>query len=280
MQISTTASQSLFNNLALYCFFEGGEGAVGVVDGRRYMAAADSSVLLDELLTQASDPLALPRLTDDEGLAEGGDGIGTWTRLMHNIGRSEEVREQAESRNWVFDDSMLREWVRQKLTERELQAEGGMRGSDEAEFPSFLDVRLGEGTLLRAGDCPGFILDRQFLYKSLLVVLNVSDKFTLGAVLNRPTATVAQLALEGASETINRRVCFGGDIVVPFSPSPTTCGCACWYLHDMAMKCKHQQFLPFEDIKFHFVCLCVVLRNENWGQFMQRDGVGAGSVTT
>ena len=53
------------------------------------MAAADSTVLLDELLTQAADPLSLPRLEVDsaERLAEGGDGIATWNRLMNNIGR-------------------------------------------------------------------------------------------------------------------------------------------------------------------------------------------------
>jgi len=193
-----------------YCGWAAGQLQSELNRDSWYMAAADSALLLDELLTQSSDPLSLPRLSAEGVLEEGGDGIGTWARLMRNIGRSEEVAAQAETHDWMFDDSMLREWIRQKLTARELNKRTAVAGG---QLPK--RVSIADGTLLRAGDWPGFILDRQFLYKSLLVILKTTSDFTLGAVINRPTATVAQLQIDADSEAeAMRRICFGGDVVM------------------------------------------------------------------
>merc|ERR1712061_949051 len=55
-----------------------------------YLAAADSAVVLNELLTQASDPLSLPRVDSaTQLLLPGGDGLATWDRLARAIGKDE-----------------------------------------------------------------------------------------------------------------------------------------------------------------------------------------------
>jgi len=236
-----------------------------------YMAAADSTVLLNELLTQAADPLSLPRLSGEK-LKEGGDGIATWNRLMLNIGRAAEVQgldgeadaadatgpaeteavegqmtsgEQLEaddaasiSSSWKtsqFDDNMLREWVRQKLTGlNPIDARSAAASDAEDEDASELDAIMASdaaegaeaspadaaevvrGTLLRSTLHPSFILDKQFMYKSLLVVVDANPKITLAVVLNRPTNRVVRLSgtdVEGGDE-ISRRISFGGDLQV------------------------------------------------------------------
>jgi len=170
-----------------------------------YMAAADSSVLLGELLAQSSDPMSLPRLAPDSGLEPGGDGIATWARLMRNIGKGAEELEGSgpAERSLVFEDRMLREWVRQRLTDfRPAPPEG------EAE------TRVVPGTLLASELWPGFILEQQFLHKSLILVLDSNPQLTLGVILNRPTAAVARVALEDAdaSDQMSRLIRFGGDV--------------------------------------------------------------------
>merc|ERR1711933_534220 len=74
------------------------------------LANADSALLLRELLDMSSDPLSLPRV--DPGtkqLLAGGDGLGLWTQLAANIGKTDDIEES-------FADRMLRQWVREHLT--------------------------------------------------------------------------------------------------------------------------------------------------------------------
>lgn len=90
------------------------------------MTAADSSLLLDELLSLASNPSSLPQLIDDGTMMSGGDGIDTWNRLMQNIGKQDEIENlESESRNLLFEDLMLREWVRQNLVDNQLHPSSG-----------------------------------------------------------------------------------------------------------------------------------------------------------
>jgi len=190
-----------------YCGWAPGQLQAELQRDSWYMAAADSSVLLNELLSQASNPLSLPRLTSDLTLEEGGDGIATWNRLMHDIGRGAEADATAVgARSMFFEDRMLREWVRQRLTQ------AGESLQTQIRPQGITDVSIEVGTLLMSMQWPGFVLDNQFMVKSLLLVVEHNSRLTLGVLLNRPTQTVAQLASTTAE--MPRRVRFGGDTTV------------------------------------------------------------------
>ena len=154
-----------------------------------FLAAADSAVLLRELLRQGTE---LPPPSES---STAGDGLATWERLMESIGKGDEVTRTRGS----LEDRILKEWVRVNLLPRAPPADGGPLLPEKVE-----------GLVLRSGhDGGSFTLGEQFMHKSLCLVLaGVPDGPCLGAVLNRPTANVVQFNLPSRPR---RCIHFGGE---------------------------------------------------------------------
>jgi len=165
-----------------------------------YLAAADSSVLLGQLLEQGT---TLP--PPSQGEAAAGDGLLTWERLMTSIGKADEV----ERTRGNIEDRMLKEWVRTYLLPPKLDIEA-QRPPEVAESIAKLFDGSVVGTVLRCGAAANcFTLQDQYLYKALLVVLHQTPQgVTVLVTLNRPTANAVQLNLPGRPK---RHISFGGD---------------------------------------------------------------------
>eukprot|EP00746_Dinoflagellata_sp_MGD_P161375 gnl/MRDRNA2_/MRDRNA2_88488_c0_seq1.p1 gnl/MRDRNA2_/MRDRNA2_88488_c0~~gnl/MRDRNA2_/MRDRNA2_88488_c0_seq1.p1 ORF type:complete len:674 (+),score=116.13 gnl/MRDRNA2_/MRDRNA2_88488_c0_seq1:156-2024(+) len=172
--------------------------------GSWYSAAADSAVLLDELLTLAASPRSLPSVEAAGLLSEGGDGLGTWERLAANIGRKENAERD-------FADRMLRQWVLSHLT-----LEGQKRLESKTASIVTNDFPLHVGTVLASSSVQPFLLENQYLHKSILIVLEVTDGLVVAAVLNRPRLSTVLFPLPGkgpnAGKEVKVRVSFGGQL--------------------------------------------------------------------
>ena len=159
-----------------------------------YMCCTDSQTLLKELARQSS------------GVDPRDAGLETWELLMNMIGRGETAKDCSGN----FDDLMLKEWGRGNL----LKGYGGDVGVarnplwnagsgggflDEMEGSSVDDKMkeaaemaladdLKAGTLLRgsSADRSPFLLKKQELHKSLLLVIVEDDKATVACMLNHP----------------------------------------------------------------------------------------------
>eukprot|EP00747_Dinoflagellata_sp_TGD_P084966 gnl/TRDRNA2_/TRDRNA2_162726_c0_seq2.p1 gnl/TRDRNA2_/TRDRNA2_162726_c0~~gnl/TRDRNA2_/TRDRNA2_162726_c0_seq2.p1 ORF type:complete len:765 (-),score=82.53 gnl/TRDRNA2_/TRDRNA2_162726_c0_seq2:124-2418(-) len=180
-----------------------------------YLAAADGTLVVDELLSQASDPSSLPRVDADAGglLLTGGDGLRTWERLAKNIGKQVDTKED-------FADTMLREWVRDYLT---------VEGQRWPKLPPNLKISIGAlssetgsqvdvGTVLVSSSAQPFLLEKQYLHKAVIIVVKKTEEMIIAAVLNRPRMRVAAINLPGQGPSrehevgISRRVWFGGEL--------------------------------------------------------------------
>jgi len=158
-----------------------------------YMCATDSQTLLKELARQSS------------GVDPRDAGLETWELLMNMIGRGE----TANGCSGNFDDLMLKEWGRGNLLKgyggevgvarNPLWGDGGngfleeMDGSsvddkmkEAAEMALTEDLKA--GTLLRgsSADRSPFLLKKQELHHSLLLVIVEDDKATVACMLNHP----------------------------------------------------------------------------------------------
>ncbi|KAK3255751.1 hypothetical protein CYMTET_35084 [Cymbomonas tetramitiformis] len=179
-----------------------------------YLAAADSTVLLDSLLSLASDPTSLPKVNASGQLEPGGDGIDTWNRLMKSIGKETQVAPPpslaGELSDSEFEDVMLREWVRTRL------GSAGPGGPSALELlQSSLDgasaaAAVAAGTLLMSEAPSQFVLEQQYLHKSLVLLLQCAPDATLGVILNRPSDSLAQVSSPDAEKEPSRRLMFGG----------------------------------------------------------------------
>ena len=179
-----------------------------------YVAAADSAVLLKELLRQgaelgthahANGAAEGTRAAEGTGAAEGtsgkvaGDGLKTWETLMERIGKVDEVERTRGS----LEDRMLLEWVKVHLLPTEETAD-----VDTPALPQGSEKL--PGVILRAGaGASGFALNQQFLHKSLvLLVHEAGGSLCVGVVLNRPMAKMVQMKLDGKPR---RCINFGGE---------------------------------------------------------------------
>lgn len=158
-----------------------------------YMCATDSQTLLKELARQSS------------GVDPRDAGLETWELLMNMIGRGETANDCSGN----FDDLMLKEWGRGNLLKgyggevgvarNPLWGDGGggfleeMDGSsvddkmkEAAEMALTEDLKA--GTLLRgsSADRSPFLLKKQELHHSLLLVIVEDDKATVACMLNHP----------------------------------------------------------------------------------------------
>ncbi|KAL7552485.1 hypothetical protein ACHAWF_015732 [Thalassiosira exigua] len=170
-----------------------------------YMCATDSGTLLKELAKQG-------RIADPRDA-----GLETWELLMRMIGRGDVAGE----RKGGFDDLMLKEFCRENLLRYD---RSGREGDDEgvdvsagtvdklmreaAKIARSNDVSV--GTLLRgsSADRSPFLLRKQELHHSLVLVTLEDDKASLGCMLNHP----ATKGYEVGSTTVPIR--YGGDYAV------------------------------------------------------------------
>lgn len=162
-----------------------------------YLSAADGETIIDEMLRK--EPI--PRVTDSFNLERGGDGIDTWNRQMVNIGRGAQVDHE-----YTFDDLMLRLWVRMRLSgsEQPEQHWGNVyKNEDKVEV----------GTLLLSTPFSTFALSRQYMHKALILIVENTQQYSIGIILNRPLNTIANFIIPGSDgDPEERRVSFGGEM--------------------------------------------------------------------
>lgn len=184
-----------------------------------YLASADSTVLLDELIALSNDPLTIPRIDPDSGeLLEGGDGLETWERVAAKIGRA-----SGPDAPQTLMDRMLREWVRANLvpfspsTNRATTPSSPselMKRAQETGIPAdqlVPDVERGQFLVTTKPHA----LDDQYLNHAIMVVWETDQSGVVVGVLNRPTASIVELNLPGSEEGRNRRrLSLGGDKVI------------------------------------------------------------------
>lgn len=187
-----------------------------------YMVATDSETLLEELAWQASQ--ADPRDA----------GLDTWELLMKMIGRQETAKETVNE----FDDLMLKEWARKYLLSENAQAtqeqravRNGMSTRELLGIPAVdklirkaadlvrgRDVQV--GSLLRASSAvrSPFLLDKQQLHKSVMLVISDDDEVSIGVMLNRPTPNAVEMKVidrkTGVRRTVSIPVRYGGEYAV------------------------------------------------------------------
>ena len=174
------AKQDDFTLFVGYCGWGVGQLQGEVDRSSWYPAAADSSVVLGEMLGQARNVDNWPRhvyAPEGEaergslGLAAGGDGIAAWERLMAAIGREPStIASPRGEEGATFADDMLREWVRVRLLDDQTARDSGV--------PPGTILRTLAGTAgarARARANPRgvftspfspFVLDKPFLHKA------------------------------------------------------------------------------------------------------------------
>lgn len=168
-----------------------------------FLAAADSSVVLNTLLQQAT------KLPVPDAAVVPSDGIDTWERLMNSIGRSAEVVRTRGS----LPDRTLGEWTREHLSAELAQRKAALPevlspasqvDADVQERKSF------EGMILRAGQgTRRFVLKDQFLHKGIVLVIHQTVAgICIAVVLNRATVNLVEFKLDGRPR---RCINFGGE---------------------------------------------------------------------
>ncbi|KAJ8598261.1 hypothetical protein CTAYLR_005496 [Chrysophaeum taylorii] len=208
------ASQSDFWVFCGYAGWVPGQLEGELERGSWFVAAADGGSLLGELLK-----------TRDIFNAESrqlADGVATWESLMRRIGRDDDVREAA----GTLDDKMLRTWVDVRLSSSKIDAAAfsknavERRRADEAlrRLAGPPDEPIARGALVAgAAVGPDFVLDRQFLHKSLALVVASSKDVVVAATLNRPTKRAVSLELQNR-RVVRRAVAFGGELAARGAP--------------------------------------------------------------
>jgi hypothetical protein len=180
-----------------------------------YMCATDSQTLLKELARQG------------RGVDPRDAGLETWTLLMKMIGRGETASEHSHG----FDDWMLKEWSQANLVKIDggdtrlasiaappLGANYVMGGSVDKLMMDATKLALSKGiaagiaagSVLRASsaDRSPFLLSKQELHHSLVLVLLEDEKVSLGCMLNHPSTKGCDLG----GRSIPMR--YGGDYAI------------------------------------------------------------------
>jgi putative AlgH/UPF0301 family transcriptional regulator len=184
-----------------------------------YMVATDSNTLLKELARQG------------EGADPRDAGLDTWTLLMNMIGESETAKEHSGD----FDDLMLKEWAFSHLLSSASGGGGGQQQRDPQDFNTNPDLveklvnrvlRSGkelpvfEGALVRASpeERSPFLLEKQELHKSIVLILADDENSSIGVVLNRPSTKGLDIKVSdkntGESKVVRIAMRFGGQYSV------------------------------------------------------------------
>jgi len=163
-----------------------------------YMVATDSQTLLQQMANQA------------QGQDPRNAGLDTWTLLMGMIGKSDIAKKKSDE----FDDLMLKEWAREHLL---VDVEKSSYDAKLRSAPSTNDISnidpidrviqqaaanakgeyVGPGMLVRgsSADRSPYLLSKQELHKSIVLIVTDDEKLTTGAILNRPSSRGVQLQI-------------------------------------------------------------------------------------
>ena len=187
-----------------------------------YVAATDGATLVKELQEKQ-------RLSSAEEALD--DGLACWEDMMVRIGKdhageaktttTSADKDDACFEGKTFDDAMLRAWIDNKLDAPKLDADSFLEaGRRQARKEHALDAIAKDGDVIPGAllacqnvDGADFLLDKQFLHKSLVQVIAVQQDLVIGCVLNRPTKRRVSLRLDKGGER-SKTVAFGGDVQV------------------------------------------------------------------
>jgi putative AlgH/UPF0301 family transcriptional regulator len=172
-----------------------------------YMCATDSQTLLKELARQG------------RGVDPRDAGLETWSLLMNMIGRGETATIHSSG----FDDYMLKEWSAANLIKIDGESSpllGGIQMSsgtvnklmmDASKLTSSVDITA--GTILRgsSADRSPFLLSKQELHHSLILILIEDEKVVLGCMLNHPSTKGCDV---GSSVGAKIPIRYGGDFAI------------------------------------------------------------------
>ena len=182
-----------------------------------YMVATDSQTLLQELSRQgeAADPRDA--------------GLDTWNLLMGMIGRKQTAKENSGG----FDDLVLKEWALSHLLSSAAGGGAGRQQRDPQAFntnPELVETLMSRameagrdslvGALLRASPAERspFLLDKQELHKSIVLILSDDDTASVGVILNRPSIKGLDIKSSdrstGGSKVIAITMRYGGQYAV------------------------------------------------------------------
>jgi putative AlgH/UPF0301 family transcriptional regulator len=164
--------------------------------GSWYMVSADPGTLWCELE-------ALREPTNDPRSA----GLNMWRGILEKLERGDEAGEPD-----AFSDLMLKEWATQMLIVSKGDDSSDLEDSDIYRALNAADQPpVGAGTLLRGSSLQvsPFLLQDQFFHKSLILILQETDSFSIGIVLNLPTPDSYIVELSDGS-TVDFAIRYGG----------------------------------------------------------------------
>lgn len=145
--------------------------------GNWFMVATDADSIWDMIRQQEKS--SIPTGTD------------MWIQVMRRIGKDALTSYTAKTKiNVRFEDAMLQQWVRQKLTSSttgmsiSLSKQSNEKKQPQRQRRPFYNPT--PGTLVRASS--PILLDEQVFHQSLMLILQNDDEMTIGVVLNRPSS--------------------------------------------------------------------------------------------
>lgn len=155
-------------------------------------------------------------------------GVKTWMMIMSMIGRGDfaEVLEAEDNAGMVksFDDLMLRVWATRNLVFR--GAPSFLREMEVMGQESHRPEIVRAGDLVRAASlsCKGeplFLLDYQEFHKSVILITQNDENFSVGVILNHPSAKAVTVEFEAADalphikrKTISLPLRYGGPLEI------------------------------------------------------------------
>ena len=179
-----------------------GQLQMEIDDRSSWFVAAASAPLLNELIVEAADA------------ATADAGIEQWHSLMGKIG----LQNKADAASRSFEDKMLREWVREHVSKDPvlLQSEAVNALAKAAARRGRNAQGIAAGDVLRTTSSHPYILNKQFLHKALLLVIQDTEDMTIAVILNRPTqnqvnGVTRQAAVKGDETEDKRCIFFGGE---------------------------------------------------------------------
>jgi len=132
-----------------------------------------------------------------------------WEHLMKKIGMRILVSALNKA-DESFEDKMLQEWGRVHTVPVQLSQPRPLYGQNQHSSKFF---RCRVGTLLRTRASEHFVLDQQFIHKSLQLVVRDTEELTMTLILNRhssASATMVSINAKGVRSPIKKHVFFGG----------------------------------------------------------------------
>jgi hypothetical protein len=124
-------------------------------------------------------------------------GLETWKGIVDKIGKSHEIGQDDS-----FAELMLKEWATEMLI---VSKDDETTYIDDTDIFRALNVpdkgSISPGALLRASfrEVSPFLLQGQFLHKSTLLLLQDTESFSVGLVLNLPTTDTYTIELSDGS---------------------------------------------------------------------------------